>query len=144
MLQLSQAVFDQIRQHGEATYPEECCGLLVGHIVPDGNLVTRAISVENATNGLHRNSYQIASRDLIRIHREARLAGEEILGFYHSHPDHRAEPSATDLAEAHWLGCSYLITTVNAGQATNSGSFRLAGESEENKFFNLEEIRIAI
>jgi proteasome lid subunit RPN8/RPN11 len=141
-LQLPQSIYDQIREHGEASYPDECCGILLGILTPEVKLVTRAIVTINASATPH-NHYQIASKDLIRIDRESRQADAQILGFYHSHPDHPAQPSATDLAEAHWLGCSYLITTVAQGHATITNSFYLAGQSEEDKHFEAEAIRLS-
>ena len=142
MLKLRQSVFDQIRRHGETAYPNECCGLLVGTVTAEGSVVARAIPVENATSGSARNSYEIAPTDLIRIQAQARRDGMEILGFYHSHPDHPAEPSTTDLAEAHWLGSLYVITAVGDGRAAATRSFYLDGRIEEDKFFREEEIRI--
>ena len=61
------------------------------------------------------NRYHISPSELVRIQRDALLAGHDIVGFYHSHPDHPAQWSATDLAEAHWTGCSYVITSVEKG-----------------------------
>jgi proteasome lid subunit RPN8/RPN11 len=66
----------------------------------------------------------------------------DIAGFYHSHPDHPAQWSQTDLAEAHWLGCSYVITAVAKGVAAQTNSFHLAGDTEENKRFKLETIDV--
>jgi proteasome lid subunit RPN8/RPN11 len=66
----------------------------------------------------------------------------DIGGFYHSHPDHPAQWSQTDFAEAHWLGCSYVITEVTNGKAATTNSFRLAGDTEENKQFEQESIEI--
>jgi len=89
-----------------------------------------------------RNRYQIAPIELVRIQRSARGKGLEIAGFYHSHPDHPAQWSATDFAEAHWLGCSYVITSVANGKATVTNSFLLAGETEEDKKFEQETILV--
>jgi proteasome lid subunit RPN8/RPN11 len=141
MLQIPQPVYDQLRRDGEAAYPHECCGVLLGIITPEAKIVTRAVSTHNASpNAL--NHYLIASSEIIRILREAGVANLEIAGFYHSHPDHPAYWSATDLAEAHWLGCSYIITSVARGHATDTNAFHLAGHSEEDKYFESEEIRI--
>jgi proteasome lid subunit RPN8/RPN11 len=57
----------------------------------------------------------------------------EIVGFYHSHPDHPAQPSPTDLEHAHWIGYSYVITSVTQGEATDTRSFLLSGPKEEDK-----------
>ena len=143
MLQLPESVYRQLRRHGEQAYPHESCGVLLGALSKDGKSVSRAVPVRNASPGNTRNHYQIDPVELIRILREARLAGHEVLGFYHSHPDHPAMWSATDLAEAHWLGCSYAITTVVNGLATETRSFHLAGVGEEDKRFEPEEIRLA-
>ena len=71
--------------------------------------------------------------ELVKIQREARDARLDIVGFYHSHPDHPARWSETDLREAHWIGSSYVITAVAAGVAQQTNSFRLAGTGEEDK-----------
>ena len=76
------------------------------------------------------------------MQREGRERGEEIIGFYHSHPDHPPSWSQTDLAEAHWLGCSYVITSVEKGKATVTKSFELTGGSEDDKTFVGEEIAV--
>jgi proteasome lid subunit RPN8/RPN11 len=80
--------------------------------------------------------------ELVKIEREARKRGLGIAGFYHSHPDHPAQWSLTDLAEAHWLGCSYVITAVAAGKATVTNSFMLAGATEEDKRFEQESVEV--
>jgi proteasome lid subunit RPN8/RPN11 len=79
---------------------------------------------------------------LVRIEREARRKGFEITGFYHSHPDHPAQWSQTDFSEAHWLGCSYVITEIAQGKAAVTHSFLLAGRTEEEKQFVEETILV--
>src|SRR5436305_1063787 len=86
------------------------------------------------------NRYNIDPKDLVRIQREGRERGEDIVGFYHSHPDHPAHWSSTDLAEAHWFGCSYVITSVAKGKAEATNSFQLEGIEEANKKFVDEQI----
>ena len=71
----------------------------------------------------------------------ARSRAETIVGFYHSHPDHPPVYSGTDLAEAHWFDCSYVITSVESGRAAATNSFVLQG-TEENKQFVTEDIDI--
>ena len=141
MLQILQSAYEALRQHSEAAYPNECCGILLGQSSPGMRIVTRTVPVPN-TSPTPKNHYEIAPRDLIRILRAAHQSGEEILGFYHSHPDHPAAPSPTDLTEAHWLGCSYLITCVRDGHASQTNSFRLEGASEDDKYFESEEIAV--
>ncbi len=78
----------------------------------------------------------------MRIQRQGRDRGLDIVGFYHSHPDHPARWSQTDLAEAHWIGCSYVIISVEQGKAAQTNSFLLTGSVEEDKRFVDEEIRV--
>jgi proteasome lid subunit RPN8/RPN11 len=134
MLKITQTQYDAIRRHGEETYPHECCGVLLGQFQDDGaRLVTSAARCGNTRTDSPQNRYNIDPRELVRIQREARERGEDIVGFYHSHPDHPAHWSSTDLAEAHWIGCSYVITSVENGKAAITNSFELAGADESGK-----------
>ena len=142
VLRLPRAVYDALRAHGEETYPHECCGALLGKPAPDGWLVQAAVRAGNTRTDSAHNRYQIAPIELVRIERDARRQGLEIAGFYHSHPDHPAQWSATDFAEAHWLGCSYVITEVAHGKAAVTNSFLLSGNTEEDKRFQLETIQV--
>ena len=89
------------------------------------------------------NRYHIDPKELVKIQREGRERSEDIVGFYHSHPDHPAQWSKTDLAEAHWIGCSYVITAVEKGEAKITNSFELAGTEENDKKFVDEKIEVA-
>jgi proteasome lid subunit RPN8/RPN11 len=144
MIRLSQSAYVSLRQHGEETYPHECCGVLLGHFDGDGaKTVSRVARCGNTRADSPHNRYHIDPRDLIRIQREGRERGEEIVGFYHSHPDHPAQWSPTDLAEAHWFGCSYVITSVEKGKATITNSFELMGTDEDDKKFVEEMTEIS-
>ncbi len=141
-LRLPRDVYEAIRAHGEETYPNECCGALLGRPGAEGWDVTATIRAGNTRTDSAHNRYHIAPIELVKIEREARSRGLEIAGFYHSHPDHPAQWSATDFAEAHWLGCSYVITEVAHGKAAVTNSFLLAGATEEDKRFEQETIRV--
>lgn len=143
MLKLSRSIYEFLRRHGEETYPYECCGALVGRFSGKQREVLEAIRTENTRVDSARNRFQIAPQDLIRIQRKAQEQELEIVGFYHSHPDHPAQWSKTDFAEAHWLGCSYVITSIAQGHADQTNSFLLAGATEEDKQFEEEAIEIA-
>jgi proteasome lid subunit RPN8/RPN11 len=133
-LRIPRALYDQLRQHGEATYPHECCGVLVGEFdEAGGKVVKAAVQCGNTRTDSPQNRYHIAPSELVRIQREALLAGQDIVGFYHSHPDHPAQWSSTDLDEAHWTGCSYVITSVEKGRAVLTNSFLLLGEEGEKR-----------
>ena len=141
-LRLPRAVYAALPAHGEETYPHECCGALLGLPVEDGWQVTAAVRAGNTRTDSAHNRYQIAPAELVKIEREARRQSLEIAGFYHSHPDHPAQWSATDFAEAHWLGCCYVITEVAQGTAAVTNSFFLAGTTEEDKRFEPQPIAI--
>jgi proteasome lid subunit RPN8/RPN11 len=144
MLTLPQSDHVAIRQHGEETYPHECCGVLLGNFADDGSKrVSRIARCGNTREDSPHNRYHIDPKELIRIQREGRERGEDIVGFYHSHPDHPARWSVTDLAEAHWFGCSYVITSVEKGAAALTNSFELAGTDEGDKNFLDETIQLA-
>ena len=142
VLSLTDSVFAAIRAHGEETYPHECCGALLGTHAEDGWRVVDAVKAGNTRTDSAHNRYNIAPIELVRIQRTAREKGLEIAGFYHSHPDHPAQWSQTDFAEAHWLGCSYVITSVERGKATVTNSFLLAGATEEDKRFEQERVEV--
>ncbi len=141
MLRINRKDYDAVRRHGEETYPHECCGVLLGRM-EDGEerVVTSVARAGNTRTDSPQNRYNIHPKDLVRIQREGRGRGEDIVGFYHSHPDHPAHWSKTDLSEAHWFSCSYVITSVEKGRATMTNSFVLHGSDEPNKSFEAEEI----
>jgi proteasome lid subunit RPN8/RPN11 len=143
MLKFQKPDYDAIRRHGEETYPHECCGVLLGSVGEDGTRsVTSTARAGNTRTDSAHNRYNIDPKDLIRIQREGRDRGEDILGFYHSHPDHPAQWSPTDLAEAHWFSCSYVITGVEGGKAVLTNSFELTGSDESDKRLVDEKIEL--
>ncbi|HKP49698.1 MAG TPA: M67 family metallopeptidase, partial [Gemmatimonadales bacterium] len=112
-------------REGERAYPGECCGVLAGQ---PGEIkqVRRLLPVVNRrADDPHR--YLIAPEDLQRAEAEVRQADLEVLGFYHSHPDHPAAPSSFD-AEHAWPWYSYLIVRVDRGRAVEATSWQLAGD----------------
>lgn len=142
MLKLSEQIYNTLRKHGEETYPHECCGVLLGRSQDDVNAVEDAVRAGNTRTDSAHNRYHIAPQELVKIQRQGRERGLDIVGFYHSHPDHPAQWSKTDFAEAHWLGCSYVITAVAKGVAQQTNSFLLTGTTEEDKSFEDETIQV--
>lgn len=136
-LQLSDSLLAKIRRHGEETYPHECCGILLGSVSTEAMTVHDALRAGNSRLDSAHNRYNIEPIDLIRAQRTARERSLDIVGFYHSHPDHPAFWSATDLAEAHWYGCTYVITSVDGTGGTphahQTNAFLLIGSNEEDK-----------
>jgi proteasome lid subunit RPN8/RPN11 len=151
MLRITYADYEALRAHGEETYPNECCGVLLGKsITGEGdsaaavNHVQQIVRAGNTRTDSAHNRYNIAPQELVKIQRQGRGLGLDIVGFYHSHPDHPAQWSKTDFSEAHWLGCSYVITSIEQGKAVTTNSFLLSGTGEDNKKFEDEAIQIDI
>jgi proteasome lid subunit RPN8/RPN11 len=144
LLRISQPDLNSLRAHGEQTYPHECCGILLGtiDIDKDERLVKTVIRAGNTRLDSLHNRYSIDPKELIAAQKQARLAALDIVGFYHSHPDHPPRWSPTDLAEAHWIGCSYVITSVVKGKADVTNSFALTGTIEEDKKLVDEQVLI--
>lgn len=134
MLLIGDAALETLRRDAEARYPLESCGVLVGRAGGDPRRVDRAVPCDNASAGDARRRYALDPRELWRVLREAEARGEEVVGFYHSHPDHPALPSATDLDEAHWPGFAYVITAVERGRAAATRAFVLEGEGAARCF----------
>jgi len=111
---LPPVVADAIRQHGEQTYPHECCGALVGQ--DDG--VTHAVALPNTTDEGPRRRFLVRPEDYRLAERRASELGATLLGFYHSHPDHPARPSQYDLDHA-WPTFAYVIVSVANGKAAD-------------------------
>jgi proteasome lid subunit RPN8/RPN11 len=101
-----------IRRHGEETYPHECCGALVGR---DGR-ITAVVALPNTTEEGPRRRFLVRPSDYRLAEQQAASAGGEIVGFYHSHPDHPARPSQYDLDHA-WPTFAYVIVAVASGVA---------------------------
>ena len=129
---------DEIRRHGEADYPHECCGLLIGSFAGDGRKVADEIfPISNAREeAAKRNRFLIAPEDMLRGEKHARATGRDVVGFYHSHPDHPAVPSQFDLDHA-WPVYSYIIVSVREGKAADLFSYEMRSDRSR---FDSEEL----
>jgi proteasome lid subunit RPN8/RPN11 len=129
MIRLSQEHLQTIRAHAESTYPDECCGMILGYLANEGKTVVEVVPTENAWNteaaaefpGEHtaeskKRQYAIAPEVMLKMQKEARDRSLNIIGIFHSHPDHPAIPSECDRLYA-WQGYSYIIVTVQNGKA---------------------------
>jgi len=119
-LRIAAAAVDAIRMHGHATYPNECCGALLGR---DGS-VTAVHALPNSTEEGPRRRFLVRPTDYMAAERQASSRGLELLGFYHSHPDHPARPSQYDLDHA-WPSFSYVILSVMKREPGAITSWRL-------------------
>jgi proteasome lid subunit RPN8/RPN11 len=119
-------LLEEIRKEGERAYPAECCGVLAGRVTGPKEGV-RVVPVANRrTDDPHR--YLISPDDLRRITAELDRSGLDVLGFYHSHPDHPAAPSAFDVDHA-WPWYSYIIVAVKKGRAGEISSWELEDDT---------------
>ena len=119
-LTLLPGIADAIRAHGVETYPNECCGALIGL---DGT-VLETLALPNTTEEGPRRRFLVRPDDYRVAEKRAREAGLDLLGFYHSHPDHPAKPSQYDLDHA-WPFFSYVIVSVMSGEDKLLTSWRL-------------------
>ena len=134
-LRLQPGVGDAIRRHGVETYPDECCGALIGR---DG-VVVSIFGLPNMTEEGPRRRFRVRPEDYREAERLAADGGAELLGFYHSHPDHPARPSQYDLDHA-WPFFSYVIVSVRAGVSEDMTSWRLRDDRSE---FDQEDLTYA-
>ena len=116
-----------IRQHGEADYPHEACGLLGGTVDGERTVVVQLVPLANQRTDAARNRYLIDPDAFRRAQANLDRDGLEILGVYHSHPDHPAEPSAFDREHA-WPRLSYVIVGIARGRAGDMRSWRLSDD----------------
>ena len=116
-----------IREHGASTYPNECCGALIGVSADGVTRVAEARPLDNVTAEGPRRRFMVSAQDYRAAERHASAAGAELVGFYHSHPDHPAEPSQYDLDHA-WPNFSYVIVAVGGGTPRALRSWRLRAD----------------
>ena len=105
-----------IEREGSAAYPNECCGIMFGRDLNGERRVERLEPVVNAfEEGEQYHRFSIEPKDLMRAEKSAADAGQLVVGFYHSHPDHPARPSETD-RQAAWPFYSYVIVSIGKGE----------------------------
>ena len=154
VLKLSQAQIEAIRQHGARDYPNECCGILLGRAEGEQKQVCEVLALKNLRqepekaqellplespgSESERNRFLIDPREQLRVEREARARGLEVLGYYHSHPDHPARPSNYDQEHA-WPWYSYMILSVEAGEPKELSSWVLTDDRSQ---FDQEQIAV--
>jgi proteasome lid subunit RPN8/RPN11 len=135
-LTISPELLESIREHGKTAYPNECCGVLLGRIENSGKSVVKLRPMENAREDSPRNRYLISPRDLLEAEKAARALGLDIVGVYHSHPDHPARPSEFDREHAFpWY--SYIIVSVRAGEPLDLTSWTLR---DDRTAFDAEDL----
>jgi proteasome lid subunit RPN8/RPN11 len=130
-LWINERLWEKIRRHGEEGYPHECCGALLGRDADAQAVPARAerevleiFPVQNRREDSPRNRFAVNSEDVREADGAARAQGLDVIGWYHSHPDHAARPSEYDREHA-WPWYSYIIVSVASGKAQQLTSWRL-------------------
>lgn len=128
ILELHPDLLGRIHAHGEDAYPEEGAGFLLGSTETTSRRVTEILTLSNAREDAARhNRYLLTAQDMLRAEDEADKLGLEVVGVFHSHPDHPNQPSEFDREWAMpWF--SYIITSVHSGNAVQSRSWRLVDD----------------
>ncbi len=124
-------LLEEIWAHGEASYPEEGAGVLLGNVEGEDRWAKQLLPFANhfVAESRH-NRYLIEPRDMLRAEEEAERLGMDVIGVFHSHPDHPARPSEFDREWAlPWY--SYVITCVENGKAVESRSWRLTADRQQ-------------
>ncbi|MDR3210687.1 MAG: M67 family metallopeptidase [Planctomycetota bacterium] len=140
MLKISPDISQAIRSEAEAAYPEECCGAILGIIPASGEKLGRVIRpvVNRQADGSRHNRFLITAEAMLELEKYALSQGVDVLGFYHSHPDHPAKPSEFDQENALPF-YSYVIIGVDRGVAGEMTCWEL---SPDRTNFHLEELVI--
>jgi proteasome lid subunit RPN8/RPN11 len=138
MVQIPEELMRAIREHGRDSYGDEACGVMFGKNQASSKEVMSLLPLENSREGERHRRFLITPRDYQRAEAEASARGLELLGFYHSHPDHPAYPSTYDLEHA-WPFFSYVIVSVRRGEPNGVRSFVM---EEDRSGFSEEELRV--
>ena len=124
-------IYNKISKDAEAAYPHECCGALLGGINGDGSTSIEGASLLTNTNTERaKDRYEIDPKELLGIEKAARSEGLDVVGIYHSHPDHPAKPSQFD-RERGWPDYSYIIVSVMKGKATLGTSWSFSNPDDD-------------
>jgi proteasome lid subunit RPN8/RPN11 len=136
MIRIAGPLVDEIRREGELAYPAECCGVLGGRMVGESKEVSRLVATVNQRTDDPRR-YLISPEELLRTTADLRRSALEVLGYYHSHPDHPATPSEFDSQNA-WPWYSYIIVRVDGGRAAELTSWVLEEDCSAMRQESLE------
>jgi proteasome lid subunit RPN8/RPN11 len=137
VLSISKELTEQIRAHGAETYPHECCGALLGRD-NEAREILGLFPLINRRDDSPRNRFSVTAQDVLDAEKSARLQGLDVVGWYHSHPDHPARPSEYDRDHA-WPWYSYIIVSVAQGQPQDMTSWRL---NDDRQQFSPEGIQV--
>ena len=130
MIQIQPEAWQLMVSHAQATYPNECCGAMLGTVDGDVKTVKVGVAIENAFTGVQHERYELRPEDLLKADREARTRGMDLIGIFHSHPDCDAYFSETDLKNScPWY--SFVVLSIYKGQFHHANSFLPNAEQTE-------------
>jgi proteasome lid subunit RPN8/RPN11 len=138
MLQISKDVLRRIYAHMEETYPHECCGLIIGTMKGKLRVAETSRRCGNLNTERAVDRYELDPQDMLAVQKEFQDGPLDIIGIYHSHPDHPSRPSQFDTDHA-WPGWSYMIASVVHGKVTGAQSWEL---NESERRFDEEPMEI--
>jgi proteasome lid subunit RPN8/RPN11 len=122
MIEIESKPWQVMVLHAERTYPNECCGAMLGRNQGDRKIVTEAVALQNAFQGAQNQRYELRPQDLIAADEAARKTGLDLIGIFHSHPDCDAYFSDTDLKNScPWY--SFVVLSINNGKFDHANSY---------------------
>ena len=139
MILIKKEHMNEIEAHGKEGYPHEVCGIILGVAGTEGNKALQVRRAANLNNDRAHDRYELDPKDLLRAEKDARDADMEIIGFYHSHPDHPDIPSEFDRERA-WPSYSYIISSIMGGKEASTKSWLL---NDESQVFEEEKIIVS-
>ena len=138
MIQIEPEAWQVMVSHAKSTYPNECCGAMIGTVDGDVKTVKIGLAIENAFTGVQHERYELRPEDLMKADKEARARGMDLIGIFHSHPDCDAYFSETDLKNScPWY--SFVVLSIYKGEFHHANSFlpnaeQTAAPKEELKY----------
>jgi proteasome lid subunit RPN8/RPN11 len=122
MIKINSGAWETMVAHAQSTFPDECCGVMIGKIDDEAKSVTAAVGLENAYKGKQEDRYEIRPEDLLAADKNARAQGLDLIGIFHSHPDCDAYFSKTDLENScPWY--SFVVLSIKGGKFDHANSF---------------------
>lgn len=131
MLIIPQRILDDIADQAMESYPEECCGILVGRDEGGDHIITESHRAKNVAEERRHERYLVDEKKLINVMKAVRGTDVDVVGFYHSHPDYPSRPSGFDTETAAWPGYSYLIASVEKDGVTSAQSWVMPDGAKE-------------
>ncbi|MDT8317244.1 MAG: M67 family metallopeptidase [bacterium] len=139
MIHIKKDHLDHIETHGKEGFPNEVCGIILGVSKSGKKEALKLIRGTNLNSDRSHDRYELDPKDLLKAERDARDSGMEIIGFYHSHPDHPDTPSEFDRERA-WPDYSYIISSIMGGKEASTKSWLL---NDESHIFEEEKIIVS-